>query len=125
MPSSRMPYSRVHTRPPNCLVCSRFALLRASSYLIDYFASEASDLRVGAPVYFVVEGLDLAERPAQNLLCGLGRGPGGCLADSLVNTVAVAGMSPQSVRTLARCPRPSSSRAHPPALRRPCRHFPW
>ncbi|KAJ4461389.1 putative Niemann-Pick type protein 1B [Paratrimastix pyriformis] len=69
--------------------------LPQGSYIVDYFEKEQSLLRVGPPAYFVVKGLDLSTRENQNLVCGLGKGEGGCLPDSLVNTVSIAGMSPE------------------------------
>ncbi|ODQ79641.1 hypothetical protein BABINDRAFT_162017, partial [Babjeviella inositovora NRRL Y-12698] len=40
------------------------------SYLIDYFDDMYSYLNVGAPIYFVVKGLNFTERSVQQKLCG-------------------------------------------------------
>ncbi|GMM34920.1 sphingolipid transporter [Saccharomycopsis crataegensis] len=42
----------------------------SDSYLIDYFNAMYSYLNVGAPIYFVVKGLDVTKRQGQRKLCG-------------------------------------------------------
>lgn len=62
------------------------------SYVLRYFESLAEYLKVGPPVYFVVEdGHDYITRHGQNLICGTT----GCQEDSLLGQVFQAARSPQ------------------------------
>eukprot|EP01100_Stratorugosa_tubuloviscum_P013850 TRINITY_DN711_c2_g4_i1.p1 TRINITY_DN711_c2_g4~~TRINITY_DN711_c2_g4_i1.p1 ORF type:complete len:1200 (+),score=521.97 TRINITY_DN711_c2_g4_i1:261-3860(+) len=66
----------------------------SDSYLLPYFYDVAYTLRIGPPLYFVVKEYDYTTRENQNRICSLGKGSGGCLENSLINTASANALIP-------------------------------